>query len=117
MKNPAMKYLACLLTSVMMVATASNVEAKPKNNQKNNAAQQKKEAEKKKEREERERKSAAINDFLNEKDANNDGTVTMSEYLADETDKDAALAKFQKSNKNGDRSLTKTEIADMLGLK
>ena len=108
-----MKYLACLLTALMMVATSSNIEAA----QKNNAAQQKKEAEKKKKREEREARADAINNFLKKKDANNDGTVTMDEYLADETDKEAALKKFQENNKNGDRSLTKSEIADLLGLK
>ena len=41
----------------------------------------------------------------------------MDEYLANETDKEAAMKTFEKHNKNGDRSLTKSEIADLLGVK
>ena len=111
-----MKYLACLMTALMMVITASNVEAAQNNNDAK-AKQAKKEAERKKKREERDARNKAIKDFMEGKDANKDGTLTMDEYLAGETDKDAALKKFQQHNKNGDRSLTKSEIADMLGLK
>jgi hypothetical protein len=109
-----MKYLACLLTALMMVTTASNIEAA---DDKGKAAQQKKEAEKKKKRDERDARNKAIKDFMAGKDANKDGTLSIDEYLTGETDKEAAMKKFQEHNKNGDRQLTKAEITGLLGLK
>ncbi len=108
-----MKFLVCLMTALMMVTTASNIEAAPKGN----AAKEKKEAERKKKREEREARNKAIKDYMEGKDANKDGTLSIDEYLTGETDKEAAMKKFQEHNKNGDRALTKAEIADLLGLK
>jgi len=104
----AMKFLACLMTTLMMVSFSSvNAKGEP----------DKKEAEREQKRKEREEWRNAINDFLREKDANKDGSVKKDEYLAGETDQEAATAKFDKFDKNRDRSLTKTEIAEMLGLK
>jgi hypothetical protein len=42
--------------------------------------------------------------------------VNRDEYLDGESDKDEAGKKFDRYNKNGDRSLSKSEIAEMLGL-
>ncbi len=105
-----MKFLVCLMTALMMVTTASNIEAAQND-------KGKKEEERKKKREERETRNKAIKDFMEGKDANKDGTLSIDEYLTGETDKEAAMKKFQEHNKNGDRSLTKAEIADLLGLK
>lgn len=109
------KFIACLLTSLFVLVTVSTVEAA--GNNKGKAAAEKKEAERKKKRDEREARNKAIKDFMEGKDANKDGTLSIDEYLTGETDKEAAMKKFQAHNKNGDRSLTKAEITDMLGLK
>ena len=61
--------------------------------------------------------ASAHHAFAAEFDANKDGTLSIDEYLTGETDKESAMKKFQEHNKNGDRQLTKAEIADMLGLK
>ena len=107
-----MKYLACLLTALMMISSVTTIEAAQ-----NKGQAAKKEEERKKKREEREARNKAIKDFMEGKDANKDGTLSIDEYLTGETDKEGAMKKFQQHNKNGDRSLTKAEIADMLGLK
>jgi hypothetical protein len=108
----SMKYLAYLMTALMLVASA---EAKKKKN--NDSGQAKKaQQEKEKARKEREAKSKAIKEFLDDKDKNHDGSVTLDEYLAGETDTAAATKKFEEFNKNHDRYLSKSEIADMLGL-
>jgi hypothetical protein len=54
---------------------------------------------------------------MDEKDTNHDGSLSRDEYLAGEADPAAASKKFDKFNKNGDRALSKSEIAAMLGLK
>jgi len=74
--------------------------------------QKKEEAEKK----ERERKRQAVQDYLRKKDSNKDGSLSRDEFLATESDKDAAGKKFDQYNKNGDRSLSKSEIEELLGL-
>jgi len=77
----------------------------------------KKEEERKKaEKAEKERKRDAVKEFLKKKDKNNDGSVSRDEYLADESDKEAAGKKFDEFNKNGDRALAKSEIEALLGL-
>lgn len=107
-----MKYLVCLIAALML---AGNVEAKQKNN-KNNQQAQKAKAEKEKERKEREARREAITEFLKGKDANHDGSLTRDEYLTGEADAAAASKKFDQYNKNGDRALSKSEIAAMLGV-
>ena len=106
-----MKYLTCLMTALIMVTSVTTIDAAQNKGQAN-----KKEEERKKKREEREAKNKAIKTFMEGKDANKDGTLSIDEYLTGETDKEAAMKKFQEHNKNGDRALTKAEIADMLGL-
>jgi hypothetical protein len=104
-----MKILSCILTALMLVTTADAA------NNANDAAAKKK-AEREKARSERTARLTAIKDFLAEKDANKDGSVKKDEYLAGETDQAAATAKFEEFDKNRDRSLSKSEIADMLGI-
>ena len=58
-----MKYLVCLMTALMMVTTASNIQAA---DDKGKAAQAKKEAERKKKRDDREARNKAIKDFMAE---------------------------------------------------
>jgi hypothetical protein len=99
---------------LLLAAFILPVEAKKKRG--NGGRDKQEEQQKKKEKAERDRKREAINDYLEKKDKNHDGSVTRDEHLADESDKDAAGKKFDEANKNGDRSLTKSEIADMLGL-
>lgn len=57
----------------------------------------------------------AINAYLEPKDTNHDGSISLQEFIADESDKESATKKFEEANKNGDRALTKDEIAVMLG--
>lgn len=103
-----------IIITLLLAAFILPVEAKKKRG--NNGRDKQEEQQKKKEKEERDRKRDAINDYLEQKDKNNDGSVTRDEHLADESDKEAAGKKFDDANKNGDRALTKSEIADLLGL-
>jgi hypothetical protein len=68
-----------------------------------------------KEREERQRQNEAVRKVLESKDANHDGSLTRDEYLLGEADKAAAGKKFDSANKNGDRTLSKSEIEGLLG--
>lgn len=107
-----MKYLAYLMTALMLVTTA---EAR-KYNKAAAAAAKRAEQQKQKERRERERKYEALKKFLDAKDPNHDGSVSLEEYLAGEANAGTATKKFEKYNKNHDRYLSKSEISDMLGL-
>jgi hypothetical protein len=108
----SMKTLIVLMSALMLCATA---EAAKKNG---NKAKQAKQAEiqKQKERKEREDKRNAVKEFLEQKDTNSDGSLTRDEFIAGESDAEAAGKKFDQFNKNKDRYLTKSEISDMLGL-
>lgn len=75
-----------------------------------------KQLEREKINEAREKQRDAVKDVLEEKDANKDGSITREEFIADETDKVKAGEKFDEANTNKDRSLSKGEIADMLGV-
>jgi len=102
---PALLALSfCLITPV---------EAKGGNN---NKEAQKRKAERETKRKERADKREALDEFMKPRDKNNDGSLTIDEFLSGESDKEAGMKKFEQYNKNGDRSLTKTEIEDMLGL-
>jgi Ca2+-binding EF-hand superfamily protein len=68
------------------------------------------------ERAERSKKREAVDEVLAEKDQNNDGSLTREEYLTGESDTDAANARFDEYNKNGDRYLSKKELEASLGL-
>lgn len=112
-----MKYLAYLITALSLIAA---VDAKPRcNNHRGNqmSAQAKAaKAKKEKERKERDEKNKKINDFLDDMDTNHDGSIHKDEYLAGKNNKDGSLRKFEEANKNHDSYLTKSEIADLLGL-
>jgi len=114
-----MKYFAYIMIAMLLFST---VEADAKgNNHNHNAAQQKaaKAAQKKREKEhkEREEKNKLIMNYLQGVDTNHDGSVSRDEFLAPESNKEKALKMFDAANKNRDSSLTKSEIADMLGVK
>jgi len=102
-----MKYLVCLLSALMMISYADAADKK----------KDARKAERELKREEREKTREAVSDFLTEKDKNKDGSVKRDEYIAGEADAASAGEKFDKFDKNGDRSLSKSEIAEMLGLK
>jgi len=108
-----MKLFIYSLTALMLIATA---EAKKDNKGKNNEKAKQEEAEKKKKKEERDAKRDAVKEVLDAKDKNNDGSLSLDEYLTGESDVEQATTKFNEANKNGDRYLTKAEIAEMLGL-
>jgi hypothetical protein len=104
------------ISIVLIVASlVVSVDAKPRR-----AAQLKRdraeERREQKERAARERKREAIQNFLDRKDKNHDGSLSRDEYLAGEADQTAAGKKFDQFNKNGDRTLSKSEIEEMLGL-
>jgi len=67
-------------------------------------------------REARAKDREAIKSFLEPKDKNKDGSLTLDEFISDEEDKGAARKRFEEANKNGDRMLSKSEISEMLGL-
>lgn len=107
-----MKSIAIPALIALSFCLVTPVEAKGNNNKE----AQKRKAEREAKRNEREQKREAIDEFMNPRDKNNDGSLTIDEYLSAETDKEAAMKKFEQFNKNGDRSLTRSEIEDMLGL-
>lgn len=104
--------------ALVLAALILPVEAKITKKQRdaNRKRIQQQEQQEKKEKAERDRKRDAIDTYLAKKDKNSDGMVTRDEHLAGESDKEGAGRKFDKANKNRDRSLTKSEIAEMLGL-
>jgi hypothetical protein len=68
-----------------------------------------------KRRAEREVEQNTISSYLNKIDEDKNGSVSMKEFTSGSGGGDEA--KFKDADKNRDRSLTKTEIAKMLGLK
>ena len=113
-----MKFFIYLMSALMLVATAEarGNGGKNGNNKKVQEQAKQKEKEKKDAKDARDKKRNAIQKVLAAKDGNNDGSLTLDEYLSDEADKEAATKAFNEANKNGDRYLTKSEISDMLGL-
>ena len=109
-----MKALTILIAILSLTAA---VEAKA-NKQNAAKAKQAKQAElqKKKEKKEKENKREAINAVLKAKDKNDDGSLTKDEYLTGEADQEAASKRFDQFNKNGDRSLSRSELEESLGL-
>ncbi len=107
------------IVAMMLAALILPVEAGakrggiPKGPTKRDKAEEKKEQ---KEKEERDRKHEAVKKFLEERDGNHDGSLSRDEFLSRETDKEAGGKKFDDANKNGDRTLSKSEIEALLGL-
>ena len=108
-----MKAISVLLAITSLIVSA---EAKPGRRggpPKRDKAEEKREEE---ERKAREKKRNAIQEYLRKKDKNNDGSLTREEFQTGEADAKAADKKFDQYNKNGDRSLSKSEIGGLLGL-
>lgn len=104
--------LVAVLGLVLSIAAA---DAQGGGNKGNEKAKQR-EKEKQEEKAAREKKRNAVDEVLKAKDKNNDGSLTLDEYLTGESDIEAAKKNFDQFNKNKDRSLSKAEIADSLGL-
>lgn len=64
----------------------------------------------------KEKYRAALKSYMVARDKNHDNSLSKEEFLAAEADKGEALKAYNQANTNGDRALTKTEIASMLGL-
>lgn len=106
--NPMKPLLICLFT-LCVVCPIADAAAPP-------AKQTEKQKELQKKRDERTKKNKAVMDFMKTKDTNHDGSLTKAEYIIGEGDAATAGKAFDEANKNGDRALSKSEIADMLGL-
>ncbi len=108
-----MKPIVYMLTALMLIATA---EAKKKGGNKQQSEKNKQaELEKKMKKEERDKQRKEVEEVLEAKDSNNDGSLTRDEYLTGEADVKAASERFDEYNKNRDRYLSKGEIANSLG--
>ena len=107
------KILALMAMSFCLIATP----AEARGNNKGQAEAKKRKEERAKKRQDREQKREAIDDFLKPLDKNKDGSLTIDEFLAGESDKEEGMKKFQSVNKNGDRTLTRSEIEALLGIK
>ena len=103
-----------LTVLIAILSLTASVEAKV-NKQNAAKAKQAKQAELQ-EKKEKENKREAINKVMEAKDKNHDGSLTKDEYLTGEADQDGASKRFDQFNKNGDRSLSRTELEDSLGL-
>ena len=63
---------------------------------------------------EREARRELISAYLEDKDKNNDGSLSEEEFISTEENKGAARRLFDEANTNGDRYLSKNEIYAML---
>ena len=104
--------LVAVLGLFLSIAAA---DAKGGGNKGNEKAQQR-EKERQEEKAAREKKRTAVDEVLKAKDKNDDGSLTLDEYLTGEADIEAATKNFEKFNKNKDRALSKEEIATSLGV-
>lgn len=107
---------AILVLVVSSVLVAPCADARGWNRKQIQKANREKEKQEQKEKAAREKRSKGIDQFLTPRDGNKDGSLTRDEFLTNEADKVRAGAKFDQFNKNGDRYLSKSEIAEMLGL-
>ena len=103
------------LLALLALCLVIPAEAAKKDGGAAKAAQERKK-EKLAERAERTEKREAVEAVLDVKDKNGDGSLTLDEFLIGETDVEAANARFDEFNKNGDRYLSKKEIEATLGL-
>lgn len=104
---------------LLLAALIVPAEAKKKSGNRAAAAAnkqaQKEEKEAQEKRKERDRARKALEDLLAKKDTNKDKFLSKEEYIAGETDAEAAAKRFDKFNKNGDRTLSKGEMETLLG--
>jgi|688.fasta_scaffold1085025_1 hypothetical protein len=110
-----MKPIRNLALLALTLCLMTPAEAQNQKKAAQNKAQMRKQ-EREEKRNERAEKRDAIEEFMGPRDKNNDGSLTLDEFLSEESDREEGTKKFQQFNKNGDRSLTKSEIAAMLGL-
>lgn len=111
------KLLIFTLAALSLAVTVEAKNVKGNNNaaqiSKNQKAQKDKAAA---EKAERDKKRESVDAVLKLKDKNGDGSLTKEEYVAGETDADAAEKRFDKFNKNKDRYLSRQELETLLGL-
>ncbi len=103
-----------LFVCFFALSLITTVEAKKKGGGNGKAKQEQKQKEQ--EKAQRDKKRDAVNDVMDAKDKNNDGSLSREEYLIGEADADAAMRTFEQFNKNKDRFLSKSELSDSLGL-
>lgn len=111
-----MKKIAYIL-SLLVCAGVMPLEAR--NNKQNAAAQKAYEEKKRKQKAEREARAKVnqeIEDFIADRDKNNDNSLTLEEFASGESNATAAEGTFKLYNKNKDRYLSKTEVKALLGL-
>jgi hypothetical protein len=80
-----------------------------------NKQAQKEEKEDQVKRKERDRAHKALGDLLAKKDTNKDKFLSKDEYVAGESNAETAGKRFDKFNKNEDRTLSKGEMEALLG--
>jgi hypothetical protein len=107
-----MKALSTILMIVFLAASAEAKLPRPAQVKRDKAAEKREQQE----REAREKKHDTLQKYLDQKDGNHDGSLSLEEFLTGEADKAAAEKKFAQYNKNGDRLLSKSEIEELLGL-
>lgn len=116
-RKASMKLMHTL--AVVSLLAVFTVPAAANNNGNNKQAMEqakKKKDEKEKERAERKKVRDELKDYMEDRDKNKDGSLSLDEFLSGETDKAKGESTFNEFNKNKDRSLTKKEIQTMLGL-
>lgn len=107
-----MKPTICLIAALVLI---SPLDAKQKKKGGGMSPEQKQEqAEKQKEKAQDQKTRQEAKAILDVKDKNNDGSLTLDEYLTGESDAAAATAKFTKINVNGDRYVSKGELEKSL---
>lgn len=110
---------AAISLSLIITAEARKKEDKdgapPPEGQPQNP-QQEKQKQKEADKAARGNKRKAVQEVMEAKDKNHDGSLSKEEYLAGEEDQEAAAKKFDEFNKNKDRFLSKGELAASLGL-
>lgn len=110
-----MKSAHLLALTAILLALASPAEANNRNREAQQRAQKEK-AEREKKRKERRDVNEKVKEYIKDLDTNKDNSLSLEEFLGGEDDKEAATRKFNEFNKNKDRSLSKSEVQEMLGL-
>ena len=99
---------------IIAIALISPVQAGKQKKGGMSPEQKKEQQEKQKEKEKREKTRLAVKEILDVKDKNNDGSLSLDEYLIGEADAEGAKVKFTKININGDRYISKGELEKSL---
>jgi uncharacterized protein YlxW (UPF0749 family) len=116
-RKAAMKFMHTL--AVVSLLAVFTVPADANNNGNNKKAMEqakKQKAQKEKERAERKKVRDELKDYMESRDKNKDGSLSLEEFLGGESDKAKGQSTFTEFNKNKDRALSKKEIQTMLGL-